>query len=126
VLKLLHLRKIARIIIPVFLVVVICFLTNTTINQHFHKLSSGFIVKHSHPFDRGNTGKPFQEHHHSSSELIFLDKMSNTVFWIYLFILFLISLLLVNKIANSPLVITFKKPDLYFLKNYHAPPEVSY
>jgi len=125
-LKLLHLRKISRVIIPIFLVIVICFLTNTTINQHFHKLSSGLIVKHAHPFDRGNTGKPFQEHHHSSSELILLEQISNTVFWIYLFLLLLPPLLLLDEITNSPLVITFKNPDLYFLKNYHAPPDNSY
>lgn len=125
-LKLFYIRKKARIIIPIFLVIVICFLTNTTINQHFHKLSSGLIVKHAHPFNRGNTGKPFQEHHHSSSELILLDQISNTVFRIYLYLLFFAPLLLVDEIANSPFIITFKDPDLYFLKNYHAPPDNSY
>ena len=122
-----HLRKISRIIIPVFLVIVICFLTNTTINRHFHKLSSGLVINHAHPFNnKGNTGKPFQEHHHTSSELILLEQISNTVFWIYLFVLFLTPLLPVYEITNSPLVITFKNHDLYFLKNYHAPPVTSY
>jgi hypothetical protein len=119
-------RKISRIIIPIFLVIVVCYLTNSTINQHLHKLSSGLVVQHSHPFDKGNTGTPFQKHHHTSSELLLLDKISSTVFWIYLFILFFIPLLLADKITNSPLVITFKNPDLYFLRNYHAPPENSY
>jgi hypothetical protein len=121
-----HFRKTARFIIPIFLVVVICFITNTTINQHFHKLPSGLVIVHAHPFNKENDGKPFQEHHHTSSELIILDQMFNTVFWIYLFTIFLAPLLFVYKIANYPLVITFKNPDLYFLRNYHAPPETSY
>ncbi|OFY66853.1 MAG: hypothetical protein A2Y71_11605 [Bacteroidetes bacterium RBG_13_42_15] len=119
-------RNIARIIVPVLLAVTLCFLTNTTINQHFHRLSSGIVVKHAHPFDKENTGKPFQEHQHSSSELVLLDQMYNTVFWIYLFILFLIPLLVENEIINFPLVSIFKNPDLYFLRNYRAPPVYSY
>lgn len=121
-----YIRKMARIIIPVFLIVVICFLTNATINQHFHKLSSGLVVKHAHPFDRENTGSPFQEHHHSSSELLLLEFMSTTVFWIYLVIILIAPLLFVHEIQNSRLAVIFNNPDLYFLRNYHAPPEPSY
>jgi len=123
---LLYLRKIARIIIPIFLVIVICFLTNTTINQHFHKCSSGLVIKHAHPFDKGNTGKPTQEHNHTSSELFLLEQISNTVFWIYLFFIFLALLLFIDEIINFAPVITFKNSDLYFLRNYHAPPDNSY
>ncbi|MCU0473777.1 MAG: hypothetical protein MUC93_10500 [Bacteroidales bacterium] len=119
-------RNIARIIVPVLLAVTLCFLTNTTINQHFHKLSSGIVIKHAHPFDKENTGNPFQKHQHSSSELVLLDQMYNTVFWIYLSILFLTPLLFENEITNSPFVITLKNPDFYFLRNYHAPPAYSY
>jgi len=126
VLKLSHLRKTARVIIPVFLVVVICFLTNTTINRHFHKLSSGFVITHAHPLEKGNYGKPFQDHNHTSSELIILEHISNSVFWIYLFIMFLAPLLFIYAILNFPLFITFKNPDLYFIKNYRAPPEITY
>jgi hypothetical protein len=121
-----YLRKIARVIIPIFLVVVICYLTNATINQHFHKLSSGLIVIHAHPFEKGNTGKPFQEHHHTSSELILLGQISTTIFWVYLFLIFFATLFFVYEIKDYPLFIIFKNPDLYFLKNYHAPPGISY
>jgi hypothetical protein len=107
-------------------VVVLCFLTNTTLNQHFHKLSSGFVISHAHPFDKGNAGKPFQDHHHTSLELIILEQLSHTVFWIYLFFIILAPLLVEYKKIKFPLFIIFKNPDLYFLKNYHAPPEIAY
>lgn len=121
-----HIRKMARIIIPVFLIVVIFFLTNETINQHFHKLSSGQVVKHAHPFERDSTGNPFQEHHHSSSELLLLEFMSGTVFWIYLAIILIAPLFFAHEIQNSRFAVIFRNPDLYFLRNYHAPPEPSY
>ena len=119
-------KKTARIIIPVFLIIVFSFLTNNIVNQHFHKLSSGQIVKHAHPYNEENSGTPFQKHHHSSSELLFLEQMSNTVFWVCLFFAFMAMLFITAEIQNTPLVIAFKLPDLFFLKNYHAPPETSY
>jgi len=91
-----------------------------------HKLSSGLVIKHSHPFDNKSTGEPFQKHNHTSAEFIFLDQLSNTVFWIYLYILFLIYLLFGHEIKTRSHVIIFGNPDLYFLKNYHAPPTQAY
>jgi hypothetical protein len=111
---------------PVFLVIVLIFLTNTTINRHFHRLSSGYIISHAHPFSKGNAGNPFQDHHHTTSELIILDQISHTVFWIYLFILLLSSVLFTFTTKDIPFFIVFKNPDLYFLKNYRAPPGITY
>jgi hypothetical protein len=117
-----RLRKISQVIVPVFLVVVFCYLANSTVNQHFHKLSSGMVIEHAHPFKKENTGSPFQQHHHTSSELLILGQISISFFWIYLFFNFLFGLFCVYRTIIAPLLITFKNPDLYFLKNYHAPP----
>lgn len=122
----LHVRKISRFIIPVLLVVVFCFVSNATLNQHYHKLSSGLVVKHAHPFDKGDIGNPFQEHQHSTSEFYLLEQISNIVFWIYLFIFLIASCLLTGEIIIFPLLITHKKRDIYFLKHYRAPPCTSY
>jgi len=123
VFRLLQIRKTALTIIPVFLLVVIFSLTNATINQHLHKLTSGIIIKHAHPFDRENTGRPFQEHRHTTDEYIILEQISNIVFWIYLFILLLPLSLFIRKAPDFHLVVIFKNPNLFFLRNYHAPPE---
>lgn len=126
--KLSHLNKIARIIIPAFLLVVMCFITNATINQHFHKLSTGIVVNHAHPFDKSSskTGTPFQEHHHDSSELVLLELISVSPFRLYLLIILLISLPVVYRAITIRIPILYKAPELYFLKNYHAPPSPSY
>lgn len=126
VLKLLKITKIAKIIIPVFLIIVICYTTNTTINQHFHKLSSGIVVHHAHPFDKKNTDRPLKEHDHNSPEFILLEQISISAFWIYLFFTFFNELLYLHEITNFPHFISPGKPALFFLRNYHAPPDSSF
>jgi hypothetical protein len=121
--KLSSLRKISRLLMPVFLVVVFCYVANATLNQHYHKLSSGIIMSHAHPYHNNNdAGVPFKNHSHSSAEFIFLDQISTTVFWIYLFIVLLIPSLFIFNTPLVPVVIFIRKRFLYFLRNYHAPP----
>lgn len=124
----LYLNKIARLIIPFFQVLVILFIINTSIHEHYHKLSTGLIVKHSHPYDNSKEDNscPIKKHHHSESELFLLEQIFNTVFWINLFILSLILLYNETGTIAFPLIIPYKKNDLYFLRNYHAPPDTSY
>jgi hypothetical protein len=121
-----RLRCITKVIIPIFLIIAVCALTNETINQHFHKLSTGEIIKHAHPYKKTNTGTPFQNHHHNASELVLLDLISNIVVRIQFFISILTPLLFLIAITTFPLVVSFRSSDLYFSLNYHAPPEASY
>lgn len=120
------LRKLSGTVIPIFLLVVLCSLANATVNQHFHRLSTGITVKHAHPFDRGQDSTPFQEHHHTSAELLILDQISNPALLLGLFFVSLILLPLVRKTKNSADNESVVNPDLFFLKNYHAPPLTSY
>ena len=122
----LRLKKISRIIIPVLLAIILCYATNATLNQHYHKLSSGLILNHSHPYNKGDIGNPFQEHHHTASQFVFLEQISNPVFLIGILLLVITCFLLSTDKTNLPLVITLKNPDLYFLRNYHAPPDNSF
>jgi len=115
-------RKIAGIVVPFLQVAAVCFVINTIINQHYHILSSGIVLKHSHPFHKGSIGDPPREHNHTSSEYLFLEQMSNAIFWISLFLVslaFIIKYLIINIIPGS---IPRNNPELYFLNNYHAPP----
>jgi hypothetical protein len=108
---------------PVFLLIVFCYVANATINQHYHKLSSGIILSHAHPYQNSDdAGVPFKNHTHSRAEFIFLEQISTTVFWIYLFIVLLIPSLFIFKTVPVPVVIFIRKRFLYFLRNYHAPP----
>jgi hypothetical protein len=119
---LLKLTKIARIFTPLFLVIVIGYITNATINQHSHKLSSGIVVTHSHPFNNGGTGTPFQDHKHGSEELILLSQISISLFRIYLFIIILSTTAAISVIKTPFQQNSSGTSGLFFLNNYHAPP----
>jgi uncharacterized membrane protein SpoIIM required for sporulation len=122
----LYFRKIARFIIPVMILTVLCFVLNSNLNQHYHKLASGSIVKHAHPYKKENSGVPFQSHNHSSFEFLLLDNISIALFT---FIFFLLTLTLFPRFLNNayfPILEIYKPTDLYFLKNYHAPPATRY
>ncbi len=50
---------------------------NQKTNTHYHILDNGQVIEHSHPYKNSATpGSPYQEHEHSSSELIFLSLLS--------------------------------------------------
>ena len=53
---------------------------NASANWHYHKLPTGEVVKHSHPFSpspNNNTPSPFQGHEHSAQEFSCLDQYAN-------------------------------------------------
>ncbi|MEA5108926.1 hypothetical protein SDC9_14831 [bioreactor metagenome] len=50
-------------------------ITNGLINRHAHRMPSGLIVEHAHPFkSTGNT--PLQKHSHSEEEYFYFDQIS--------------------------------------------------
>lgn len=121
-----YLRKIARFIVPLVMLAMASFVVNSNLNQHYHKLDSGSIVKHAHPYNKENAGIPFQSHHHSTFEFFLLDTISIALFTVVSFILILTLFPLTLVKTHPPIAEIYKQTDLYFLKNYHAPPLTSY
>jgi len=119
---LLYLRKIAPFIVPVMVLIIICFLANSNVNQHYHKLASGYVVKHAHPYKKENSGVPFQSHHHSSSEFFLLDSLSIALCTFVSIVLVFLLFPRIIKSVHYPIIEIYNPTDLYFLKNYHAPP----
>ena len=115
-------RYIAKFLVPVIILTVGCLLLNDSFNQHYHKLSGGFVVKHAHPYQKDNSGLPFQSHHHNSFEFFLLNQLAVFLFIFssYLCLLFLFQFLL-NRLA-FPISIGFFQSDYYYLKNNRAPP----
>jgi hypothetical protein len=48
---------------------------NSFFNTHSHQLADGTIVTHAHPFERGTGSGPFESHHHTATELVFLASL---------------------------------------------------
>lgn len=49
--------------------------TNSIINKHKHRLPSGILIEHAHPF-KSTGNSPFQQHSHSKQEYFFFDHIS--------------------------------------------------
>ena len=56
-------------------------LLNGIVFRHAHKLSSGKVITHAHPYKKaGQSNSPFQPNDHTSNELFLLDSFSNALF----------------------------------------------
>ena len=93
-------RKTGRFVIPVLMIVVIGFIANSTINQHYHRLACGILVKHSHPFEH----------------------ITNIGSWISLVFFLLLILIFTGQRIMLAFPVFRKKSGYYFTYNYRAPP----
>jgi len=48
--------------------------TNSLVNRHSHRLPSGIIIEHAHPFSSNHT--PVQQHSHTDKEYLYFDQIS--------------------------------------------------
>ncbi len=119
-------RKIIRYISPLLGIAIICLIGNSSINQHFHKLPTGIIEKHAHPYKKDQPGDPFQKHEHSSFEYFILTQLSIVFVTLSVLVLLLLISLKYSDIRRVSLIRIYKGADLYFLLNYHAPPSASW
>jgi len=116
------LRKTGRTLIPFFILALVCFLANSSFNQHFHRLPTGVVVEHAHPYQKSKPGIPFQNHNHNSFEFFFLSQISIALFTFTILIFLFSYLFPPTKLNKVPIQLFYQKTDLYFLNNYHAPP----
>jgi type III secretory pathway component EscU len=61
----------------VFLLVgiMVIMIANQTVFIHSHVLSNGQVISHAHPYDKNDDTKPFKSHHHTKSEILFLENV---------------------------------------------------
>jgi hypothetical protein len=74
----LYSQHIRRLIAHSFLALFALMLLNGVVFRHAHKLSSGKVITHAHPYKPVST--PYQPNTHTENELYLLDLVSNTVF----------------------------------------------
>ncbi len=108
-------QRIRQTIAHGFLVVFTLMLLNGIVFRHAHKLSSGKIITHAHPYKPSNSNTPFQPNEHSNQELFLLDSVTNAVF---------VGLTLAVVLAGVNLVqfvFSQKTPSSYLLTAYRSP-----
>ncbi|MEI7581310.1 hypothetical protein [Runella sp.] len=107
--------KIRQTIAQGFLVIFSLMLLNGIVFRHAHKLSSGKIITHAHPYKSSNSNSPFQPNDHTNNELFLLDMFSNVPF---------IGLTLTVALAaviKSVEIIRIPRLSFYLLTAYHKP-----
>ena len=82
-------KNITRKVAIICMIGIIGLLTiNNVMFLHSHKLDNGNFVTHAHPYDKSNDSAPIKSHHHSKTELIFLENLQ--LLFIFILILFIV------------------------------------
>ncbi len=71
-----QLRRINHLLILFLLSGIIWLTLNSSINIHSHKLPSGEIIHHAHPYTPGETNAPFESHHHTQIEYLLIGQLT--------------------------------------------------
>ncbi|MBU0765248.1 MAG: hypothetical protein KJ607_10485 [Bacteroidetes bacterium] len=96
---------------------------NSIINIHTHRLSSGEVIIHSHPYNHAKEeGAPYKPHRHTKTELLVISMISNPVFLVA-FILSLTGVVVsTKKNLCLLLLIGFPTSKYYCSLHYRGPP----
>jgi len=119
-------NKIKKIIALVIMPLILLYLINSISNWHYHKLSTGQVICHSHPYHTESDGNiPFQSHPHTDAEYLILTLLSNP-----LVIAFMVLLVLSLNLPRIPEIRTlYIQPkyckEVLFIPNGRAPPVFS-
>lgn len=108
-------QRIRQTIANSFLVIFILMLLNGIVFRHAHKLSSGKIITHAHPYKSSNSNSPFQPNEHSNQELFLLDSVTNAVF------VGLTLAVVLAGVKRTQLVFSPSSPTFYLSAAYRAP-----
>lgn len=90
-------------------------LLNGIVFRHAHKLSSGKIITHAHPYKSSNSNSPFQPNDHTNNELFLLDMFSNVPF------VGLTLTIALAAVVKSVEIIRTPRLSFYLLTVYHKP-----
>jgi len=95
--------------------------TNNVMFLHSHQLANGNIVTHAHPYNKSNDSAPIKSHHHSKTELIFLENLQ--LLFIFAIISF-IALVVAKKKSYVVINQQFYPQSFKILYQGRAPPLV--
>jgi len=108
-------RQLYRILCLLALPLVMGLFFNQAANWHLHQLDNGLVIEHAHPFERScNTNSPFQDHHHSNQDFIFLGMIANAL-----------TLLLVAFVVAAALLIVVEKVTERYVSRFATAPDFS-
>jgi len=91
-------------------------------NFHFHIINNGFLIFHSHPYDKThNNSSPIKSHPHSPLELLFYFSLVNIDGIVFFLLAILTLTILIKYLSNFSVRIVYKNPT-YLFSPLRAPP----
>ncbi|WP_164851282.1 hypothetical protein [Larkinella soli] len=100
-------RRIARVLLILFSLM----LVNSVVFRHAHRLASGRIIVHAHPYKPvGNS--PYQPNTHTNNELFWLETLSNVLYDGSMPLLFVLA------VRPMPVVRVFQVIQTLFFTHY--------
>ena len=115
-------RHISHFLLIGLIPFILLMFVNASVNKHSHKLPTGEIIVHSHPFQSSGTDAPASGHNHSEEEYLFYGLLSNTLN-LTLIVSFIL-IVFINHLNKRQLFFYEFQNDLRFLKTDRnkAPP----
>ena len=116
-------RKYKLVFLTILLPAIFLLYFNKVNNGHYHKLPSGEVVYHSHPYQHQNNNKsPFENHHHSKSEYIIFALLSNPLVLLGTFLVIISPSIILLKITAYKPNRLFSSYKYQYSNIYRGPP----
>ena len=109
--------------IAIILPAIFWLMFNSITNGHYHRMQSGVVIYHSHPFIHNtNNNLPFENHHHSESEYFILAQISNPLTLLSVILISLGLFLLYYREISFYKDLDLPINNFFFSYNNRAPP----
>lgn len=112
-------RLVHRLFVVLLLPTILLLSYNYSVNWHEHRLDSGFLLTHAHPFDHGKLpGETLPGHQHNGVQMLVLDQIFQllTIALIVIFVSVLVK--------QTQFVLAIVKPHIQTLAGWQPVPQL--
>jgi len=108
-----------KIIATLMLLITGMLILNKAIYLHSHRMDTGVVITHSHPYNKSNDTQPYKSHFHSEAELVFLENTKLFYPVLILYLLFIFPVTVIKYIESKSI-----NPEIIRMgcADYRAPP----
>jgi hypothetical protein len=112
-------RKIARVLLILFSLMMV----NSVVFRHAHKLASGRIIVHAHPF-KPVGDSPYQPNTHTNNELFWLENFTNVLYDGVVPLLFVCAIISSPPVRRFLVAYPFQSTHFFPYFSHRGPPVV--
>lgn len=122
-----NVRIISKTLLLAMIPITMLLFYNHLSNWHYHVMGNGIVVKHSHPYEKGeNPGSPASGHKHTDFEFYIIGQLSAlSILLVVLLLTFLAFINFPGRIVFHRFIFPFLKQRVLSLQFLRAPPRIS-